>query len=206
MKRKRDKIVWNIKDILSSSRVMQMTLEEEGAYRRALDIFYLTGGLPSDVKELAKVIGKGCSVEVASVVRSMFVEDRTIVNGLTHEYLDKLSAENISLGSVEEVSVSKNMDVFVRVCEGMQNDEYVFRLVSYKYAIDKDIFLQALDYFQSYKMATGDISKYESLDQIRKNFINFIPYFIKQQRENESKSISGLTTNSKSVTSKLAGW
>jgi len=57
MNKKRERIVWNIKDIMSSSRVQEMNLEQEGAYRRALDRFYLDGFLPSDTTELAKRIG-----------------------------------------------------------------------------------------------------------------------------------------------------
>ncbi len=52
---------WYPKDILSSARVQEMSLAEEGAYRRALDFCWLNGSLPADTEKLARVIGKGAS-------------------------------------------------------------------------------------------------------------------------------------------------
>ena len=65
---------WYPKDILGSARVAQLSLMEEGAYRRALDYCWLQGHLPADVKALAKVIGKGCTPKIAGVVKPMFKE------------------------------------------------------------------------------------------------------------------------------------
>lgn len=77
---------WYPKDILTSMRVAQMSLQEEGAYRRALDFCWLNGSLPSDLKKLSLVIGKGCNVKIAAVVKEMFVEEGEI---LTHERLNQ---------------------------------------------------------------------------------------------------------------------
>lgn len=44
---------WYPKEFLSSSRVMRMTLEAEGAYRRLLDFQWMDGSIPADVEELA---------------------------------------------------------------------------------------------------------------------------------------------------------
>jgi uncharacterized protein YdaU (DUF1376 family) len=79
---------WYSKDILSSARVAMMTLEEEGAYRRALDFCWLNGSLPRDPEKLAKVIGKGCSVEVANTVQQMFIIDKKNSEQILHERLE----------------------------------------------------------------------------------------------------------------------
>jgi hypothetical protein len=63
---------WYADDILLSERVELMNLAEEGAYRRALDRAWKKGSIPSDPKQCAKAIGKGCSKKVAEVVLQMF--------------------------------------------------------------------------------------------------------------------------------------
>ena len=76
---------WYPKDILSSKRVALMTLAEEGAYRRAIDFCWLHGSLPAGVKQLAMIIGKGCTAKIAEKVKGMFIEE----NGeLRHDRLD----------------------------------------------------------------------------------------------------------------------
>jgi uncharacterized protein YdaU (DUF1376 family) len=65
-----------------------MTLEEEGAYRRALDFCWLNGSLPRDPEKLARVIGKGCSVEVANTVQQMFIIDKKNPEQILHERLE----------------------------------------------------------------------------------------------------------------------
>lgn len=79
---------WYPKDALTSLRVLEMTLEEEGAYRRALDLCWLHGSLPSDPERLAKVIGKGASVLVARVVLPMFTIAEHDPSRITHDRLD----------------------------------------------------------------------------------------------------------------------
>lgn len=79
---------WYPKDAISSARIAVMTLEQEGAYRRALDYCWLTGSLPADLDMLARIIGKGCSTETATVVRSMFTRDSSNKKLLTHDRLD----------------------------------------------------------------------------------------------------------------------
>jgi len=76
---------WYPKDIITSARVAVMTLEEEGAYRRALDFCWLNKFLPADTKKLAMIIGKGCSIEIAEIVKEMFEEKD---GKLSHERLD----------------------------------------------------------------------------------------------------------------------
>lgn len=98
---------WYSKDILTSQRVALMTLEEEGAYRRALDFCWLSGSLPSDPGELARIIGKGCSVETATVVKQMFTIDKKNPQKIFHDRLEferkkqKKFKENKSKAGVE---------------------------------------------------------------------------------------------------------
>ena len=40
---------WYPNDYLTDAIVMQMTLEQEGAYRRLIDICWINGGLPTDM-------------------------------------------------------------------------------------------------------------------------------------------------------------
>jgi len=77
---------WYPKDALSSIRLSMLSLEEEGAYRRALDFCWLHGSIPSDTTKLIRLIGKGCTLEVAEAIKPMFEE----VDGqLFHERLEQ---------------------------------------------------------------------------------------------------------------------
>jgi len=63
---------WYPKDILASSRVGEMTAEEECWYRRALDFCWVNGSLPADPEKLARVIGKGCCSNGVQSIIKMF--------------------------------------------------------------------------------------------------------------------------------------
>lgn len=65
---------WYPRDILSSMRVQEMTLAEEGAYRRLIDYCWINGYVPSDPKRAARIIGKGATVEMAQVALAMFTQ------------------------------------------------------------------------------------------------------------------------------------
>ena len=77
-------------DWLSSQRVALLTLEEEGAYIRLLCYCWKNGELPNDMEQLAKLIGKGGSVLLATKVATMFQADGT---RLLHDRLDELRGE-----------------------------------------------------------------------------------------------------------------
>ena len=62
-------------DWLGSQRVALMTLEEEGAYIRALAFCWGQGGVPADPQKLAFLIGKGASTTVGTTVAAMFEPD-----------------------------------------------------------------------------------------------------------------------------------
>ena len=205
MTKRRDKIVWNIKDILASPRVAIMSLEEEGAYRRSLDIFYLNGYLPSDIKELAKLIGKGCSLDTARVVKSMYKEDKRFINMLTHDYLEKIiDGEDAELVVVTN-GENDRLSTFKSVCDKLKSDSFIVEFGFQRYNINELIIHKAIDNFIQFKLATGGYKSYFSPNDIRKNFINYIPYdpVVKQSiLENNNAN----QTNAKSVTSKLQGW
>lgn len=63
---------WYPKDHQGSERVALMTLEEEGAYRRALDSAWLNCGLPNDAQSVANIVGKGCTIAIAEKILAMF--------------------------------------------------------------------------------------------------------------------------------------
>ena len=79
---------WYPKDAISSARVAMLSLEEEGAYRRALDFCWLTGSLPADIEMLSRIIGKGCTPQTAQVVRGLFSRHETDRRRLVHDRLD----------------------------------------------------------------------------------------------------------------------
>ena len=90
MNQKSPSYQWYPKDSISSVRVAMLSLEEEGAYRRALDFCWLTGSLPADTEMLARIIGKGCTPETAAVVRNLFTRLPSNRKVLIH---DRLEAE-----------------------------------------------------------------------------------------------------------------
>jgi len=63
---------WYPKDILSSLRVAALTDLEELWYRRALDYSWLHVTLPADPETLARIIGRGCTVEGAKAVLTFY--------------------------------------------------------------------------------------------------------------------------------------
>ena len=75
-------------DYLASSRVAEMTLEEEGAYIRLLCYAWTTGGIPRDPERCARLAGKGCSTTVATNVQRAFNEDPTDSTRLVHNRLE----------------------------------------------------------------------------------------------------------------------
>ena len=77
-------------DYLSSSRVTLMTLEEEGAYVRLLCHCWLSGSIPKDPEQIARLIGKGASTTLATKVSTMFQPDGDV---LVHDRLEAIRAE-----------------------------------------------------------------------------------------------------------------
>ena len=79
---------WYPKDILASSRVQEMSLAEEGAYRRLLDYCWLNESVPADEKRCARIIGKGATPEMAKVVLEMFVPHPADETRMIHDRLE----------------------------------------------------------------------------------------------------------------------
>lgn len=67
------------KDWISDAKVCELSLEEEGAYIRLLSHCWLEGSIPADPARCARIIGKGCTIELAKSVQRMFSEERTTV-------------------------------------------------------------------------------------------------------------------------------
>lgn len=64
------------KDYLSDLKVQVMSLQEEGAYNRLLMVWWNERGyLPNDDEELAKIVGKECTVDIIRVVKKCFIPD-----------------------------------------------------------------------------------------------------------------------------------
>ena len=75
-------------DYLSSSRVAEMSLEEEGVYIRLLCYCWSTGSIPADPERCARLAGKGCSIETATNVQRAFSEHPTDSERLVHDRLE----------------------------------------------------------------------------------------------------------------------
>lgn len=75
-------------DYLASTRVAEMTLEEEGVYIRLLCYCWASGSIPADPERCARLAGKGCSVATATVVQRSFNEHPTDPQRLVHDRLD----------------------------------------------------------------------------------------------------------------------
>jgi uncharacterized protein YdaU (DUF1376 family) len=75
-------------DYLGSQRVQMLTLEEEGAYIRLLCFCWQHGSIPSKHSEIARLVGKGCSSNLARVVASMFQQHPTDSGKLIHDRLE----------------------------------------------------------------------------------------------------------------------
>lgn len=73
-------------DYLGSMRVSELSLEEEGAYLRALCYCWNNGNLPCEPSKLARIIGKNCTVEIAKNISRLFVKKNKI---LIHERLEQ---------------------------------------------------------------------------------------------------------------------
>lgn len=80
---------WYPKDILSSVRVAEMSLAEEGAYRRLIDFCWLNGSIPSDPIRASRVVGKGCTREITEAVLPMFTPDPNDPTRLVHDRLEE---------------------------------------------------------------------------------------------------------------------
>lgn len=93
-------------DYLSSSRVAEMTLEEEGAYIRLICYCWTTGSIPADPVRCAKLAGKGCSIETATVVQRAFNESSTDPQRLVHNRLE-IERENQRLRRAQASNAGK---------------------------------------------------------------------------------------------------
>ncbi|MDL5055930.1 hypothetical protein [Geitlerinema calcuttense] len=74
MKKKAHGYIWYPEDIILSPKVAKLTAAEECWYRRALDFSWMDNGLPSDPKEAADRIKKGCTAKAAAKILDLFFE------------------------------------------------------------------------------------------------------------------------------------
>lgn len=75
-------------EYLADEDVALMSLEEEGAYIRALAYCWREGSIPSDDAKLARLL-KGASTTVLRVVTERFNQHPTELGRLVHPRLDK---------------------------------------------------------------------------------------------------------------------
>lgn len=77
------------KDYLASVRVQMMTLAEEGAYNRLLEYCWINGSIPADAGKIARLVGKGCTVEIAKVCMEMFETHPDDPDKMIHDRLEQ---------------------------------------------------------------------------------------------------------------------
>jgi hypothetical protein len=81
------------KEYLASEKVAMMDLAYEGPYLRALCYCWLNGSIPSDPKQLARLIGKNCSEDGARVVQECFILDSENPSRMVHSTLERERAK-----------------------------------------------------------------------------------------------------------------
>ena len=89
MKIKRPAFQFYPADYLGSQRVALMSLEEEGAYIRLLCYCWQHGSIPSNPDQIARLIGKGASITLATIVATMFQPHPENGSMLVHERLQQ---------------------------------------------------------------------------------------------------------------------
>lgn len=109
-KRKPKPYDWDPYAILNSQRVGQMTLHVEGAYRRALDWCWIHNGIPSDPEALSNLIGKGCTIEDAKKVLSMFVVNPENPSLMMHDKQEVIRQKVISKSKSASLAGKKSAE------------------------------------------------------------------------------------------------
>ena len=65
---------WYYKDYMTDMRVMELSLAEEGAYRKLIDLCFSEGGeITSDNKRLMTMIGKECTIEMVKEIKKFLI-------------------------------------------------------------------------------------------------------------------------------------
>ena len=105
-------------DWLASQRVAMMSLEEEGTYIRLLSYCWLHGSIPADPAKCCRLVGKGGSTTVVTVVQAMFAPHPDDADKLVH---DRLEAERIK----QEIWRKKSSDGGKRSAEGRKRPTVV---------------------------------------------------------------------------------
>lgn len=80
-------------DYLINDKIAVLTLEEQGAYIRAVCYCWKYGSVPADIKTLSRLIGCGCSEEVARAVSTVFKVSSTDPTKLINLDLEKRRQE-----------------------------------------------------------------------------------------------------------------
>lgn len=75
-------------DYLADENTAVMTLEEEGAYIRALCFCWRHGSVPEDLDQFCRLIGKGCTHDVGRVVQRCFKGGSNQPGRLVHPRLE----------------------------------------------------------------------------------------------------------------------
>lgn len=103
------------KEYLASEKVAMMDLACEGPYLRAMCHCWLNGSIPADPKQLARLIGKDCSEDMARVVQGCFNQHPTDPLRLTHLRLDserdkqRVWSDKSSYGGKKSAEIRKKM-------------------------------------------------------------------------------------------------
>lgn len=79
---------WYPRDYIASTRVTMMTLTEEAIYRKLMDYCWLEGSISADVKQVQRLIGKGCTNDEVTEALKMFEPHTSDDTKLIHPRLD----------------------------------------------------------------------------------------------------------------------
>lgn len=89
MKEKAPAFQFYPKDYLSDENVSALSLAEEGLYWRAICYCWLHGTIPADPEKLARILGKGCTIEQVTCVQALFNFAPDNAERMVHKRLEK---------------------------------------------------------------------------------------------------------------------
>lgn len=162
-------------DWLSDEQCSLYSLEEEGAYIRLICYCWREGTIPADPEKCAKLIGKGCSTNLARVVQGGFLQDPSNKDRMIHPRLEQERAKQMawkskcSIGgkhSQQQQKVTKTRVVQVDTNKGSST----LLLQSSSSSSDIDIVSQASEIYALYPRKVGRPKAIQSIVKSIKAF------------------------------------
>ncbi len=178
----RKEVTFFVEKYLGSQRVLDMTWEEEGAYDRALFVYYHSGYLFADETELAKQLSKPnvpCTIELAKKVKSMFRPHHKYVTLLEHDMEKQLN--NAEEGFMKKAAEAKEEDKviekrFLEWIEVIKSDTNWIENAVNVYRIDADSVVKIIEEFSKKQIGIFGYKKIHTIEGTYSFIFNSIKY------------------------------